>query len=109
VYYAAQEPVRRSVRTPLTTNEWIIRCDRCHGLDGNSTDPRFPMLAGQERTYLASALRAYASGTRGDSTMHAMASPLSQADMERIVEYYATRQPKSVVYMQLPCDEEAEQ
>jgi cytochrome c553 len=48
--------VRRNTRTPLTTAEWIERCERCHGIDGNSTDPRFPMLAGQEKTYLASAL-----------------------------------------------------
>jgi len=109
VFFAAQDPVRRNVRTPLTTHEWINRCERCHGLDGNSTDPRFPMLAGQERSYLATALQSYAGADRDNSAMHAMADPLSQADIERIVEHYATRQPKSVVYMQLPCEEEAEQ
>ncbi len=51
-YYAAQEPVQRDVRTPLASMEWIDRCERCHGLDGNSNDPRFPMLAGQDKTYL---------------------------------------------------------
>jgi len=107
-YYAVQEPVRRNVRTPLTTAEWITRCERCHGIEGNSTDPRFPMLAGQERTYLARALEAYAGAARGDSAMHAMSAPLSETDIETIVEYYATSQPKSVVYMQLPCEDEAE-
>jgi len=109
VFYAAQEPLRRDVRTPLTTHEWINRCERCHGLDGNSTDPRFPMLAGQERNYLATALQSYADNNRNNSAMHAMSDPLSQADIERIVEHYATRQPKSVVYMQLPCETEAEE
>jgi cytochrome c553 len=106
-FYAAQEPVRRSVRTPLTTNEWINRCERCHGLDGNSTDPRFPMLAGQERGYLTAALQAYSGSGRSNTTMHAMSDPLSPADIERIVEHYATRTPKAVVYMQLPCADEA--
>jgi cytochrome c553 len=107
-YYAAQEPVRRSVRTPLTTNEWVNRCERCHGLDGNSTDPRFPMLAGQERAYLTAALKAYSDSGRTNSTMHAMSDPLSAADIERIVERFATVTPKTVVYMQLPCEDNAE-
>jgi cytochrome c553 len=107
-YYAGQEPVRRNVRTPLTTAEWINRCERCHGIEGNSTDPRFPMLAGRERAYLTSALQAYAGTARGNSAMHAMSAPLSETDIETIVEYYATSQPKSVVYMQLPCEDEAE-
>jgi hypothetical protein len=34
-----------------------------------------------------------------------MSDPLSAADIERIVEHYSTREPKSVVYMQLPCEE----
>lgn len=104
-FYASQEPVRRNVRTPLTTAEWLGRCERCHGIDGNSTDPRFPMLAGQDQDYLKSTLRAYAEETRGSSTMHAMAAPLSQADVSRIAQHYATRAPKAVVYMQLPCEE----
>jgi cytochrome c553 len=108
-FYAGQDPVRRNVRTPLTTGEWINRCERCHGIDGNSTDPRFPMLAGQERQFLANALQAYIGASRSNSTMHAMSDPLSESDIERIVEYYATREPKSVVYMQLPCEEPADE
>ncbi|MEJ2402014.1 MAG: c-type cytochrome [Xanthomonadales bacterium] len=107
-FYAAQNPVRRNVRTPLTTEEWIDRCARCHGIDGNSTDPRFPMLAGQDRTYLANSLQAYVDRGRASSAMHAMAAPLSPSDLRRIVEYYASREPRSVVYMVLPCEEATE-
>jgi cytochrome c553 len=104
-FYAGQEPVRRNVRTPLTTTEWIDRCERCHGIDGNSTDPRFPMLAGQDATYLANTLQSYVGTTRSNTTMHAMSDPLSESDVDRIVSHYSTREPKSVVYMQLPCEE----
>ena len=104
-FYAAQEPLRRNVRTPLTTAEWLVRCERCHGLDGNSSDPRFPMLAAQDQSYLETALKAYANNSRDSSTMHAMAEPLNQADIERIARHYATRTPKAVVYMQLPCED----
>jgi cytochrome c553 len=108
-FYAGQEPVRRNVRTPLTTSQWIDRCERCHGIDGNSTDPRFPMLAGQDETYLAAALEAYAGRTRNNRAMHAMSAPLSQADIAAIARHYAAQTPKSVVYMQLPCADNAEQ
>ena len=107
-YYASQEPVRRNVRMPLTTAEWIDRCERCHGIDGNSTDPRFPMLAGQDETYLRAALQSYSASTRSNSIMHAMSDPLSTADIDRIARHYSTRPPKGVVYMQLPCDEDGE-
>ena len=93
---------------PLTTTEWIARCERCHGTDGNSTDPRFPMLAGQNAAYLEAALASYVSGSRSNSIMHAMSDPLSEADIRRLVDYYATREPKSVVYMFLPCEDSAD-
>jgi cytochrome c553 len=102
-FYAGEEPHPRDVRMPLKSAEWIVRCERCHGIDGNSTDPRFPMLAGQDVTYLRNALRAYAIDERQSTTMHAMADPLSPRDIERIGTYFAAQKPKAVVYMQLPC------
>lgn len=105
-YYAAAEPRQRDVRAPLKSTEWIARCERCHGGDGNSRDPRFPMLAGQDETYLKKALKAYASEERTNTTMHAMADPLSKMDIERIATHFAMQQPKAVVYMQLPCGDD---
>lgn len=105
-YYAAEQPRRRDVRSPLKSTEWITRCERCHGIDGNSSDPRFPMLAGQDLVYLKMALEAYVSGARENTTMHAMADPLSAMDIERIGVYFASQQPKAVVYMQLPCGDD---
>jgi cytochrome c553 len=102
-FYAAREPVGRNVRKPLTAAEWTQRCERCHGMDGNSTDPRFPMLAGQNPGYLEKALKAYAGNVRNNSTMHAMADPLSASDIANIIGHFSSKQPKSVVYMDLPC------
>jgi len=34
-----------------------------------------------------------------------MADPLSTSDIQNIVNYFAAQQPKSVVYMNLPCAE----
>jgi cytochrome c553 len=105
-YYAIEEPRRRDVRMPLNSTEWIARCERCHGIDGNSSDSRFPMLAGQDETYLGTALKAYASGALESSTMHAMGDPLSSMDIEHISKFFASQQPKAVVYMQLPCGDD---
>lgn len=105
-YYAAQEPRRRDVRMPLKSTEWIERCERCHGLDGNSSDPRYPMLAGQDETYLENMMKAYANGALENSTMYAMAASLSEMDIKRIAAYFSTQQPKAVVYMQLPCGDQ---
>ena len=102
-YYAAGEPRRRDVRMPLKSTEWIQRCERCHGIDGNSSDPRFPMLAGQDETYMRNALKAYAVGARENTTMFAMAAPLSSMDIEHIAAYFASQQPKAAVYMSVPC------
>jgi cytochrome c553 len=104
-FYAAQEPVRRDVRAPLKSNEWIARCERCHGIGGNSNDPRFPMLAGQDASYLKNTLIAK-SARESIGTMHAMAGPLSSMDIERIGTYFASQQPKAVVYIQLPCEDD---
>jgi len=102
-YYASVEPRGRDVRVPLKSTEWIARCERCHGIDGNSNDPRFPMLAGQDFNYLRKALKSFAQGVRENTIMHAMADPLSSGDIERISSYFASQQPKAVVYMQFPC------
>jgi cytochrome c553 len=104
-FYAVQKPVKRNVPVPLKTTEWITRCDRCHGSDGNSTDPRFPMLAGQNAPYLRSVMQAYAGGNRSTTIMHKMSEPLSEADIERIVSHYASREPRSILYVQIPCEE----
>jgi cytochrome c553 len=103
-YYAEQEPVARNVRKPLSAAQWVERCARCHGTGGNSNDPRYARLAGQNRQYLLNALQAYADGQRSDSVMHAMAEPLDQGVIERLATYYAAQEPRSVVYFELPCN-----
>lgn len=107
-FYAMQEPLNRDVHMPLSTAEWVARCDRCHGIDGNSTDARFPMLAGQNEGYMRVVMQAYAAGNRPTSIMHKMSAPLSGTDIERIVTHYASQEPRSVVYIQLPCSETVE-
>jgi len=65
-------------------------CFACHGENGISKIPGTPHLAGQERSYLDSALRAYRDGqTRQNATMNAMAKPLSDRDIANVAAYFS--------------------
>lgn len=66
-------------------------CFACHNADGISKIPGTPHLAGQERSYLENALRAYRDGqTRQNPTMNSMAKPLSDRDIVNIAAYYSS-------------------
>jgi cytochrome c553 len=102
-FYAQQVPIARKVRRPLTLAEWIARCDRCHGIGGNSTNPQYPSLASQNEPYLARVIGNYASGGRHSTTMAAMSQPLRPADVSALAAYYASKPRKAILYVELPC------
>lgn len=67
-------------------------CFACHNADGVTRMPGVPNLAGQQRDYLESALRAYRDGkTRQNQVMNAMAQPLSDPDIVNIAAYFSLR------------------
>ena len=101
-YYAAQPPQQAKIRKPLSSAEWAQRCDRCHGVDGNSTDPRMPALAGQRVDYLQEVLHAYRTGARKSPQMAAMSEVLTETDVENLAAYYARQKARAVVYVVLP-------
>lgn len=101
-YYAVQEPRAPKVDKPLTLAEWVQRCDRCHGVNGNSTDPRTPALAAQRVEYLQKAMRAYQTGVRKDTVMAAMSGTLSDSDVENLAAYYARQKARAFVYVIVP-------
>jgi cytochrome c553 len=103
-YYASLEPQRpANVRAPLTPEQWVERCNRCHGPNGNSKDPRIPELAAQRFDYLEQVLRAYQTGKRKSQTMAAMADMLNGVDVKALAAYYASQRAWPVVYVTLPC------
>jgi cytochrome c553 len=101
-YYASQQPQAPKVRKPLSSAEWVERCDRCHGVNGNSIDPRLPALAGQRVDYLTKVLQDYRTGARKSPQMLAMSDVLSQADVENLAAYYARQHPRAFVYVIVP-------
>jgi cytochrome c553 len=101
-FYATQQPQPSKVRKPLTSAEWALRCDRCHGVGGNSTDPRMPAIAGQRVDYLQKVLHAYRTGARKSPQMAAMSDVLTEIDVEGLASYYARQKARAIVYVVLP-------
>jgi cytochrome c553 len=66
-------------------------CGACHGVDGNSSDPQYPKLAGQHEMYIAHQLHNFKSGSRQNAIMMGMATPLSNQDMHDIGAYFASK------------------
>src|SRR6266700_1875392 len=52
-------------------------CFACHGPNGNSQNPQYPILAGQSWRYLYIELQDFKAGRRGDPVMSPMAADLS--------------------------------
>lgn len=101
-FYARQQPQPTKVRKPLSTADWVQRCDRCHGTNGNSTEPDLPALAAQRQDYLEKVLHAYRTGVRRSTEMAAMSEGLTEADVENLAAYYSRQKARSVVYVMVP-------
>jgi cytochrome c553 len=73
----------------------ITVCGTCHGTTGNSQQPKYPRLAGQNANYLAAQLKAFRAQTRGDPDaigyMWGMASQLDDDTIQALAAYYAAQ------------------
>ncbi|MDH4125276.1 MAG: c-type cytochrome [Gammaproteobacteria bacterium] len=68
-------------------------CARCHSDGGSNPDDEAGILAGQWMDYLRLAFAEYASGDREQlEKMQEKMAPLSAADVEALLHYYASQQ-----------------
>jgi cytochrome c553 len=68
-------------------------CVACHGVNGNSANPQWPSLAGQNGPYVVKQLKAFKAGERQDPLMSPMAAPLSDDDIEDLAAYFQAQAP----------------
>jgi cytochrome c553 len=68
-------------------------CAACHGPNGNSVNPEWPRLAGQNAVYVAEQLRLFRSGVRNNPVMKPLASGLSDQDIDDLAVYYEAQTP----------------
>lgn len=64
-------------------------CAACHGVDGNSADPQYPKIAGQQERYIARQLALFKTGERENPIMMGFAAPLTPQDMRDLGAHYA--------------------
>lgn len=67
-----------------------VFCQHCHGVDGNSKDPRYPSLAGQQTAYLFKQLQDFQTGLRTNYDMQRLTAYLSKEDMSDISSYFSS-------------------
>lgn len=73
-------------------------CAACHGPMGNSSNPEYPILAGQTARYLYLQLRDFKEGRRSDPRMSPLAAGLSREDMLDLADYFAAQRPEPVPF-----------
>jgi cytochrome c553 len=69
-------------------------CVACHGPEGNSTNPLWPILAEQTPRYLYLQLRDFKEGRRNDPLMSPVAATLSREDMLNLADYFSSQKQK---------------
>lgn len=80
--YAAGDPAAGKTKSAT--------CAACHNADGNSTNPEWPKLAGQNARYLEKQLRDFKSGARKNEIMAGIVAPLSEQDMADLSAFFAS-------------------
>ena len=68
-------------------------CFSCHGPDGNSQNPMWPRLAGQNAVYIAEQLHLFKAGIRPNPVMQPMAAGLSDQDIDNLAVFFAAQTP----------------
>jgi cytochrome c553 len=70
-------------------------CIACHGPNGNSSNPLWPTLAGQDASYLSEQLKMFRGAQRINSAgvMTGMTASLSDQDIEDISVYFSGQTP----------------
>jgi cytochrome c553 len=68
-------------------------CAACHGANGNSANPEWPSLAGQNSRYIAEQLKLFRAGHRNNAVMYPLAMALTDEDIADLSSYFATLTP----------------
>lgn len=73
---------------PAKGRDLAGRCQTCHGLDGIARIPIAPHLAGENRIYLETQLKAFRSGRREHEMMSVIAKDLSDEEISDLAAWY---------------------
>ncbi|MBK1681197.1 c-type cytochrome [Rhodocyclus tenuis] len=70
-------------------------CIACHGADGNSPTPAYPILAGQGADYITKQLGNFKTMVRNNPIMFGMSATLTDEDMKSLGVYFNRQEHKA--------------
>ncbi|HEX7273689.1 MAG TPA: c-type cytochrome [Casimicrobiaceae bacterium] len=82
-------------------------CFGCHGPDGNSQSPDYPILAGQSWRYIFIELNDFKAGRRSDPHVSPMVTNLSSEDMMALGFFFAAQKQLPIQFKVDPAKVEA--
>jgi cytochrome c553 len=68
-------------------------CTACHGVNGNSSNPEWPNLAGQNAAYVREQLAMFKARKRINEIMYPIVAPMSEQDFADVAAYFAAQTP----------------
>jgi cytochrome c553 len=68
-------------------------CTACHGVNGNSSNPEWPNLAGQNAVYLREQLAMFKARKRDNPIMYPIVEPLSEQDFADLAAFFSAQTP----------------
>ena len=71
-------------------------CTACHGVNGNSVNPEWPNLAGQNATYLREQLEMFKAKKRNNPIMQPIVDPLTEQDFADLAAFFSTQTPSGL-------------
>ena len=71
-------------------------CTACHGPSGNSVNPEWPNLAGQNAAYIREQLEMFKAKKRNNPIMAPIIEPLSEQDFADLAAYFAAQTPSGL-------------
>ena len=89
----------RNLADPAVSAKTLAQqvCSNCHGIDGNSTSPNFPKLAGQQEAYFIAQLKGFRSHDRFDPEgfeyMWGISHNLTDEQIKGLAAYFAKQTP----------------
>ena len=76
----------------------IELCTDCHGMNGASDNPEFPILAGQHFYYTYVQLKDFKAGRRANEIMEEIAKGLEKSEMKLIAEFFSEQAWPNIAY-----------
>jgi cytochrome c553 len=71
-------------------------CTACHGVNGNSTNPEWPNLAGQNAAYIREQLGMFKAKKRNNPIMQPIIEPLSEQDFADLAAFFSAQTPSGL-------------